>query len=355
MTNSLPECNPRMKTIGSGSDNNSTRCRFWIASLAMAFALTCHVAAANENLKTDKGPEKSDRTALIDITIETSRSQPTAGDGLGISAEIKNVSDSIIHFEGEEIDLVLPPELLEPGQFSSGTYALLPTETGPKEDLWKTAIDLNPGDSYKVFWTQGGTIRYLSTEERSHIRKIYDAISSEMNFIFFPPGDYKIAVVCKYRPVIDSKPAVYRTTVQSAIIHVAAPQFVILFGAALGGLLAYFILPQARAKLIQAKTTSEALAARITNRVLKELAGVAGAVLLSTIITILLSRISETSFLIKVTITDVWGAIAIGFIANYVGAKALDKMLTGFRQTETGVAAAGGKADHSEPAAHAGT
>jgi hypothetical protein len=318
---------------------NSSRCRYWIASLAMAFALTCHVAAANENLKTDKTPEKSDRTALIDITIETSRSQPTAGDGLGVSADIKNVSDSVIHFEGEEIDLVLPPELLGPGQSSYGSYALLPTEPNGKVDAWKTSINLNPGDSYKVFWTQGGSRYYTQQEldQQSYLRKIYNVISAEMNFIFFPPGDYKIAVVCKYSPLIDSKPATYRTTVQTATIHVAAPQFVILFGAALGGLLAYFILPQARARLVKVSVSTDRGSAigRITSRLLKELAGVLGAVLLSTMITILLSRISETQFLIKVTITDLWGAIAIGFIANYAGAKALDKILGGTRTSKS--------------------
>jgi hypothetical protein len=44
-------------------------------------------------------------------------------------------------------------------------------------------------------------------------------------------------------------------------------------------------------------------------------------------ITILLSRISETQFLIKVTVNDFWGAVAIGFVANYMGAKALNKLI----------------------------
>ena len=88
---------------------------------------------------------------------------------------------------------------------------------------------------------------------------------------------------------------------------------------------------------------------RIISRGVKEFAGIGGAVLLSTMITILLSRISETQFLIKVTITDVWGAIAIGFIANYGGAKALDKILTGYSPTDATPAAVDGKAD--QPAA----
>lgn len=318
---------------------NSSR-RAWIASLAMTFGLASQATGADENTKVNNLPEKSDRTALVQIIIETSRSQPTAGDGLGVSAEIKNVSDSTIHIEGKEISLVLPPELEGPGRASTGMFALLPTEPpGPKEDPWKVGIELAPGDSYKVFWTQG--IKYeADLDQQWYIRKIYNVIVSEMNFIFFPPGDYKVAVVCKYSPVVNSSPAPSRTTVQTATIHVAAPQFVILFGAALGGLLAYFILPQARKKLMQPIATEQTRTARIVSRTVRELAGIVGAVLLSTMITILLSRISETQFLIKVTITDLWGAIAIGFVANYVGAKALNKVLSGFDQ--------GGTGDHPE-------
>src|SRR5947207_3728084 len=339
-----------MKTTRSASDVSSTRRRFWIAwltmaaaltchvansprfrswlaSLAMAFALTSHVSAANENPKTNNVPQKSDKTALIDIAIETSRSQPAAGDGLGVSAEIKNLSDSVIHINADEMNLVLPPELEGPGKYAIGWYAMFPTETAPKDNpAWKAAISLKPGDTYKVFWQYGRR----GNEDQSYFRKIYDVISSEMEFIFFPPGDYKIAVVCKYAVEQSPTPGPYRTTTQSAVIHVAAPQFVILFGAALGGLLAYFLLPQARKKLVEFSTPHQTRTARIVNRILKEFAGIAGAVLLSTMITILLSRISETQFLIKVTITDVWGAIAIGFVANYVGAKALDKILSGF-------------------------
>jgi len=52
-----------------------------------------------------------------------------------------------------------------------------------------------------------------------------------------------------------------------------------------------------------------------------------GAVLLSAIVTILLARISETQFLIRVTVADLWGAVAIGFVANYLGAELIKKMI----------------------------
>ena len=54
-----------------------------------------------------------------------------------------------------------------------------------------------------------------------------------------------------------------------------------------------------------------------------------GSILLSVIITILLSRIAETQFFIKVSVSDFWGAIAVGFLANYGGWAMLDKMVPG--------------------------
>jgi len=101
-----------------------------------------------------------------------------------------------------------------------------------------------------------------------------------------------------------------------------------LFGASLGGLIAYFILPQARRRLVRVSTgPPERQAVIIIRRVSIEITGALGAILLSAIITILLARISETQFVIRVTVNDFWGAVAIGFAANYVGARLFSKLL----------------------------
>jgi hypothetical protein len=55
--------------------------------------------------------------------------------------------------------------------------------------------------------------------------------------------------------------------------------------------------------------------------------GILGAALLSIIVTILLARLSETQFLIRITVADFWGAVAIGFVANYAGAEVLNKII----------------------------
>jgi hypothetical protein len=49
--------------------------------------------------------------------------------------------------------------------------------------------------------------------------------------------------------------------------------------------------------------------------------------LLSAIVTILLSRLSDTQFLIKVSVADFWGAIVTGLVAQYLGSKWLERLL----------------------------
>jgi hypothetical protein len=134
------------------------------------------------------------------------------------------------------------------------------------------------------------------------------------------PADYKITVTAKYW-LVPSRPFDnYRTSTQSAIVHVSAPQSVILFGSIIGGVLAYFLFPQARSRLINSTIITK-------HYILKELFGIGLAMLLSATVTILLSRIAETQFLIRVSVNDFWGAIAIGFVATYIGTQIFGKLL----------------------------
>jgi hypothetical protein len=52
--------------------------------------------------------------------------------------------------------------------------------------------------------------------------------------------------------------------------------------------------------------------------------------------TVVLSRIAETQFFIKVSVSDFWGAIAVGFLANYGGWALLDKMVPGAAAPKAG-------------------
>jgi hypothetical protein len=48
--------------------------------------------------------------------------------------------------------------------------------------------------------------------------------------------------------------------------------------------------------------------------------------LMGVVVTILISRIAETQFFVKVTINDLWGAIAVGFVINYYGPRVLGQV-----------------------------
>ncbi len=275
----------------------------------------------------DPSSKTSAQPALITLSIQTSSPQPAAGTGLGISAEIKNISDSTVYIKSKELALVLPPEITPTRLSAAGGYAFLPTETDGRAEFnyANASIALSPGDTYKAFWKTT-----LSPTNQSRIPipgpllHLYTIIASEMKFIFFYPSDYKIAVVAKYNTSPDFSGEHYRTLVQDSTIPVGTPQFVILFGAAIGGLFAYFILPQARRRLIR---TTEDGSRKWTQRLITEVSGVVGSILLSEMTTILLSRNSDPQFLFKVNINDFWSAIAVGFLANCVGAFILSKVL----------------------------
>ena len=112
------------------------------------------------------------------------------------------------------------------------------------------------------------------------------------------------------------------TATQTAFVHVSAPQWVILFGAMIGGLLAYLIT-----LLFPSLRKREAGNDGKGRQFLRLIAGAIGAVLLAAIVTILLARLSDTQFLIKVSVNDLWGAIAVGFVSDLVGVKILDKIV----------------------------
>jgi hypothetical protein len=122
--------------------------------------------------------------------------------------------------------------------------------------------------------------------------------------LFFAPGDYRIIVNVKYwtHPLADPKnpPNDYHTMTTTADVPVEAPYFVLLFGAAVGGLIAFLIVPR-EIKIVTPnlgfaewlKTTK----ARWLVPLGSWLRGCLGAMLLSVLTTIVLSRTNESQSL----------------------------------------------------------
>lgn len=273
---------------------------------------------------------RSQLASALDIKIETSRTQPTVGTGMGVIAEIQNVSSAPIYLREKNILLSIPPELQGPLAATSAWWGLFPTQhtfvMPPDIEPYDATLTLKPGATYRVQWTTSPLVVATPSQgPLAFIGNMWGVIASELNFVYFSPGDYKVSVIAEYWLDKSFPPGDYATSTQTATIRVAAPQSVILLGAALGGLVAYFIFPLP-AKLAEERTAYTAIVRR-SRRVLRVVAGMAGAMLFSAMVTILLSRISETQFLIRITVNDFWGAIAVGFIANWAGTKIIEKFL----------------------------
>lgn len=252
----------------------------------------------------------------LTIDVQPSASQLVAGAGLGVMATIRNVSAVTLYLRETDLALALPLELEGSKGQIFGYPAFFPTEAHDAKktgaEYFSGRIALQPGDTYSAFWTR-------STTSESSFIYIARQISSQLEFLFFSPGPYTLTVTSKYWTDASFPAAGYRTVTKSVTLPVTAPQFVILLGAALGGVIAYVILPRARPR--RASPTSRPA------RYLKKATEVSGAMMLSVIVTILLSRVAGTQFVISVTVNDFWGAIAIGFAANYAGTKLLDRLV----------------------------
>jgi hypothetical protein len=115
---------------------------------------------------------------------------------------------------------------------------------------------------------------------------------------------------------------------------VGITQFSAIVAAMIGGLIAYFVVglrPDgefARLKQDQADGKRRPL-----NRWGVILRNLFSAALLSAVVTVILSRISDTQFPIKVSVSDFWGALVVGFVSYFVGNKLIDRIVGLTKQT----------------------
>jgi hypothetical protein len=283
--------------------------------------------------------QTTEKPGNLILTIEASRPQLYAGSGFGLTAQIKNASGKPVVLEPTKTILSMPPELQGPrSRWDTAYYAFFPTETWSTEnakpaEAYRAVLVLLPDDTYAVKWAWDArqqTIKSSKSGEDSRgfqssnileaISSVLETVYSELQFMFFPPGDYKVDVVVRYKAQEDP-PDKYQAVVQSAIVHVNAPQTVILVAAAIGGLLGHVI---SRIFLRgDGRLNGNARLAGFAGW----FGGAAGSMLLAVIVTILLARISESQFLFRVSVNDFWGAIAIGFIASVTGIRILQNVL----------------------------
>lgn len=254
------------------------------------------------------------------ITLKTSRDQATQGSSFGITAEIENVSSLPIYTMPSAIAMTVPPELDDGGPHD--LWAFIPgIQVPPNQNYWDTVIVLEPGSVIPAVWSGGSlpgssaaaTNTSLTTQT---CRQLGMDCGKFFRGLGFSPGRYTLTIVSSYWDTYEgaqTKSVERHTEISQIQETITAPQSVILFGAALGGIIAFLLLT----KLQPSSTTGWSSVGWIP--------GLLSAVLLSAIVTILIARLSQSQFIISVTVNDFWGAIAVGFIITAAGPSILRK------------------------------
>ncbi len=350
----------------------------------LGVVLTCSpslVAQAGEHLGlTATGSDhvlQQSSSQTLKVSLRTSRPQATPGDSFEIAADIENLSQKQpLYFNPLFITMTPPPELdpqaprdwygTIPGEGTNycaskrgcdeGTsvsnadvsIAKVETELDKCYHSWKwtmfrhsiectqlqaqkdqlynqrmfdKVVELAPGSRTTVFWnghTRTGSSGILSNAAAE---------------LFIPPGSYSVTIVADYwlsKEDAEQKSTGRQTYSTVLTIPIVASQATVMIGAVIGGLIAYFLLPNTRF------FTTPPRQGKKNSVVVREYTqSIVASMLLSIIATILLSRLADTQFIIKVTVNDFWGAIAIGFVVSASGKK-IFQSIPGFQHQSAG-------------------
>lgn len=98
-----------------------------VVTLAVPLSMQRYNANAASNPAAIEQKSSASPKALS-IDIQASRSQPTAGTGLGFEAEIQNISDAPVYLREQKVVLTIPPEVFGPFSQISNRWAFFPTE-----------------------------------------------------------------------------------------------------------------------------------------------------------------------------------------------------------------------------------
>lgn len=258
----------------------------------------------------------------VDISLKPSRAVPVAGELWSISGIVSNRSTKPVWIVDKSTDISLSPEMYGQSSQTGSIGAFFPTiESRPFAEV----VRIDPGASYSVIWK----IDPVSTKDNpGSTQSIYKRILNALrNYSFFNPGEFVVSAnvhIWQKKPSFSKQGNVtnigdsYVKNVTSQVEMESSP-WVLIIGAAIGGILC-FVLQM----LFGAINLGDSYLSIIKG----VLVGFSSAVILSGVVTVLLSRLATTDFLIVVKIKDIWGAIATGFVVQWFGFPVLERILT---------------------------
>lgn len=261
------------------------------------------------------------------ITLTVSRQQAVAGSDFGITATIENISATPIYFVPGAFSMTLPPEIDSGGP--RDWLAFFPGIIVPPNQSYEdTVIVLEPGSNISAFWAGQRSTTFDVSPPTTTLGKLWGEFGDFTKALTFSPGQYSLAIVGSYWDTHEGaqlKSVEHHTQTAAVIETITAPQKVVLLGAAIGGLIAFLLLSRLYPTGAWANV--------------RLMTGFISSVLLSTIVTILLSRLSQSQFIVQVTVNDFWGAMAVGFLITAAGPAVLQRFIGLVSPAQTGTSA----------------
>ena len=305
---------------------------------------------------------------LIKVTISPSRPEVVPNGSYGVYADLENISSVPVMIFPEQTALIVLPEAAEPGACVNWGPGIFPTETPMSKNQadagWKNPLTIQPGEHYKVFWDlEPASAKNAAIAD--HYRGDCDVPPSYWNVLGFVPGEYAFTVegnaytkpdasAKEFASSAASTPGIQNSTSAQPVaapasndlftraragqlpvhhfsetktLHVGISQLTTLLAAMLGALMAYWVTAlrdkgdwdaflDVMASEVTATRKSLAFLSLVRNMFLASLLG--------GVVTIVASRLSDTHFPVKVSVSDWWGALTIGFVAYFIGNKFVD-------------------------------
>ncbi len=270
---------------------------------------------------------------LLDIKLSTSRSAVTgSNDSYSVAGIIQNNGKTPVTLSNDKTVLWITPEASVEKQCSFSVAAFFPTENGSP-----SKITIPAGEQYQVSWDVSPSTTHSTADEQTGTKNpctsnVWQQVTG------FVPGKYTLyadvnpvwAAVPDPDNTAQSSPTPepYHTYSKGIEVNVVLSEWLAMLFAGVGGLLA-FTLAWFRGKtdvkaLPAVKGVSESLVWIWV--ALGNARQAVAAMLMSSVISVLASRLSETALPIKISVADGLGALSLGFVAYFVGGKFLDAL-----------------------------
>jgi hypothetical protein len=318
-----------------------TRSSHPVASVTGRPAGAQSVKLANPALNPDVA-EKPKISDVVKVTIVSSRGTVSHDGSYGVFADIQNISPDPLELRASELVLVVQPEVSHPKPCVDWASAIFPTQNPAisVDPITKDAmIRVLPNEHYTVFWD-------LSPRppQKNGMCPVNGRLSDLLGFV---PGDYAFTVEGIARSIspntqtdvgssgagrpsaADSDKNSAHTFTETTNLKVGLSLGYTAIAAFFGGLLAYlvvFLQPNQdfdKWRPSDSKTgRAKILAVWLRNAL--------AAGFLAASVTIIASRLSDTQFPVKVSVSDVWGALTIGFVSYFAGSKFIQTLANRF-------------------------